>query len=281
VQLVQLKVDEVERDFFDNDGATGPGYETFLEIARPFEEPVTGSIFRLSFTRTSNGPRIVEIDALTTSFCSNGILEPDEECDDGNIEERDGCDGACGIEPACPDERVGACVEPIRASLRIDERRPGGEKVVARMHGFDDATTQLDFGDPVGGNSRHSLCVYSGSALVLGLLAEPGETCGAKQKPCWRAKGRKGWSYRDPRGETTGVRKIDAWSGKLGKGGLQVRARNDRAKGQEHLPVGAAAALVGSSTVHLQLRTREGRCYETQLETIEASEAELFEATTP
>ena len=52
-------------------------------------------------------------------------------------------------------------------------------------------------------------------------------------------------------------------------------------------PTGAAffdldkTLIEGSSAVHLQLRTREGRCYGTELQTIETSEGGIFEATTP
>ncbi len=46
---------------------------------------------------------------LPDPVCGNAILEPGEECDDGNLEEDDGCDAACRIitPPACGDGYLG------------------------------------------------------------------------------------------------------------------------------------------------------------------------------
>jgi len=35
-------------------------------------------------------------------FCGDGILDPGEECDDGNNVNGDGCDENCRIEPVVP-----------------------------------------------------------------------------------------------------------------------------------------------------------------------------------
>jgi cysteine-rich repeat protein len=43
--------------------------------------------------------------------CGNGILERNEECDDGNLDEGDGCNSACGIEIE-PEEVVPAAIIP-------------------------------------------------------------------------------------------------------------------------------------------------------------------------
>ena len=57
--LVQLTIDDVVVDFFDNDGRNGTQVRSFVD------GPVTGQDFRIDLTRvTTGGPRIGEIDAI-------------------------------------------------------------------------------------------------------------------------------------------------------------------------------------------------------------------------
>jgi cysteine-rich repeat protein len=102
MELVRFLVDDVERDSFDNDSATGTP-DVANEIERPFGQLLTGTTFRIELTRASNGPRITEIDALTESFCGNGTVEATEECDDGNTVDEDGCTNLCTAEGECGD----------------------------------------------------------------------------------------------------------------------------------------------------------------------------------
>jgi cysteine-rich repeat protein len=282
-QLILFRVDGVEQDSFDNDGATGVDNSTLLEISRPFAAPITGSTFRIELTRTTNGPRITEIDALTESFCGNTTVEGPEQCDDGNQTAGDGCDAMCQLEPGCPPAVDPTCVAAAKASLAVKENKPGKEKLTAKLQAFGVATTQADFGNPATGSTRYDLCIYDPEeALAVGLAVnEAGETCGAKQKPCWKAKGTKGWAYKDPEADASGVRSISATSGAAGKGKLQVQAGNNEAKGQDEMPVGIAAMLQSASSATVQVRTSDGLCYGALLSTIKTADGVQFQGKAP
>ena len=279
-QLIVFSVDGVEQDSFDNDGATGVDDSTILEISRPFGTIVQGSTFQLEVTRTSNGPRITEIDALTVSFCGNATTEGSEQCDDGNTVAGDGCD-ACVLEPGCPAALDPTCVTAAKASLSVNDTKPGKEKLTAKLQAFASATTQADFGNPATGSTRYDLCIYDPEeALTANLVVnEAGETCGAK--PCWKDKGGKGWAYKDPQADASGVRKITATSGPAGKGKLQVQAGNNAAKGQDEMPVGIAAMLEAASSATVQVQTSDGLCYGATLSTIKKAAGGVFQGKTP
>lgn len=42
-------------------------------------------------------------DNIPTATCGNGIVETAEECDDGNLTDRDGCSSECTIEEILPE----------------------------------------------------------------------------------------------------------------------------------------------------------------------------------
>jgi hypothetical protein len=183
----------------------------------------------------------------------------------------------------CPAAPSAGCLEAAKASLSVKEGTAGNEKLKAALKGFDAPTTRSDFGDPVGGTTAYDLCVYGDEdELVTGLsVRRAGQNCGAKQKLCWKPKGKKGWSYRDPDASGDGVKKFSATSGTQGKGKLQLQAGNRLRKGQFSLPAGTASALQDAVSARLQIHASDGACFGAALGTVKKADGVQFKAKTP
>jgi len=78
------------------------------------------------------------------------------------------------------------------------------------------ATTLANFGDPVHAD-QYSLCLYdSNPSTLLRATVLPGTS--------WRAKGQKGFTYRDRRGVADGLTNVDLRAGADGRAKIVVRA---------------------------------------------------------
>lgn len=213
--------------------------------------------------------------------CGDGVLNAGEECDDGNNVDGDGCSATCVISCAAGPEAM--CVPAAQASLSVDERKPGKEKVKASLKKFASAVAGSDFGDPVADDTGMRLCVYDAAdALVLDLpVQRAGDLCGPKQKPCWKALADKGFAYKDPLAEASGVTKIGAKGGAAGKGSIVVAGKNDPKKGLTSLPTGTAAALQGATGGTVQVLATDGGCFEGALTTVKIADGTQFKAKAP
>jgi hypothetical protein len=98
-------------------------------------------------------------------------------------------------------------------------------------------------------------------------------------KDCWKAKGEKGWSYKD-RAALDGAKKITAVSGALGKGKIQVRAGNKEKKGRKGMAVGIAAALQDEASATVKVRVDDGVCVEATLTDVKKADVLQFKART-
>jgi len=183
----------------------------------------------------------------------------------------------------CAPTPAEGCLAATKASLSVKEGKAGSEKLKASLKGFELATMLSDFGDPVGGTTAYDLCVYDDQAQLVTALGvrRGGQSCGARQKSCWKAKGGKGWSYRDPDSSADGVKKLSVTSGAEGKGKLQLLAGNRLKKNQFSLPAGTASALEGAEGATLQVRASDGSCFGAALGTVKKSDGEQFKATKP
>ena len=186
-------------------------------------------------------------------------------------------------EPGCPAAPAASCVSMAKASLSVQEKKVGKEKLAAKLQSLESAAVQADFGDPATGATRYDVCVYDAAgALAASLVVDrAGASCGASAKPCWKDKGGKGWSYKDPDASAGGVRTLAVAGGPAGKGKLQVQAGNNSAKGQSSLPTGIAALLQGASSATLQVLTSDARCFEAGLSTVQKADSVQFKAKAP
>jgi hypothetical protein len=186
------------------------------------------------------------------------------------------------VAPAgCAAAPAKGCVAAAKATLAVQEKKAGKEKLTAKLQAFAAATTAADFGDPVAGATAYELCIYTAEGTLAGALSvdRAGANCGAK--PCWKAKGTSGWAYKDALAGASGVRALAAKAGAAGKGKLQLKAGNNAAKGQTALPTGIAAALQGATSATLQFLTSDALCLEATLGTVKAADGVQFKAKAP
>ena len=184
----------------------------------------------------------------------------------------------------CPSARAPSCTGGFaRASLSVDERRSGKEKLSASFS-KGPALAQVQFGDPtlVGGTDV-ALCVYKddGARAAALEVARAGASCGSK--PCWKPLGKpspdgRGFAYKDAAGSADGVRSLKLKGAGAGKSSLSVGASNRGPTVASALPTGIAAALATTTEVTLQLHTSDGACFEATLDDVTRQEVDRFKA---
>jgi hypothetical protein len=181
----------------------------------------------------------------------------------------------------CPPDPLAGCVAVPTAKLSFSGKARGREKLSLSMKKFAEATATADFGDPVEGDTRYEVCLYEGGELAGGLgVARAGDTCGKKQKPCWKVKGA-GFSYKNPDASPSGVRSLGLAPGDVGKGKIAVKASNSAKKLQTALPAGIGPALEGATAVKVQVSASGARCFEADLTTIKKADGVLFKGSAP
>jgi cysteine-rich repeat protein len=167
--------------------------------------------------------------------CGNGVLEGDEDCDDGNTVGGDCCDPSCHFEPtgsACQDADdlcstgtcddggdcdsddvpSASCRQPVvsgGASLAM--RDPADDSMAALRwtyrHG--PATTVAELGDPT--TTSYALCVYDAEGLEASITVAAGDTCGGRA--CWSKRGGE-LRYRNPARDPDGAAQITLQHGR-------------------------------------------------------------------
>lgn len=149
--------------------------------------------------------------------------------------------------------------------LRIDESRPGKEKLVAKFR-KGPAFEQLDLGEPTGaGGTAYALCLYDDQDLLVSSLNidRPAALCGTK--PCWTPLGGtapmgKGYRYNDREATADGVSLVKLRGGAAGQSSVLVKAANRADRGRLSMPVGVAAAFEASASATMRLVSDDGLC---------------------
>ena len=185
--------------------------------------------------------------------------------------------------PTCTGEPLTGCLVAGKAKLVVNDKAGGREKFKLTLSRFSAETIQADFGDPVTGDTLYEVCVFDEDReSVVRLTADrAGDGCGPKQKPCWKAKSTKGYLYKDPSAESSGLKKITALSGPIQKGKLTLLGANNARKGQRSLPNRIALRLEGHTSAFVQVKAEGAQCYEAELDNVKKTDAVRFIATKP
>jgi len=80
---------------------------------------LSGLFFYLNFSSIFKAQADVVTTSIYIAICGNGIVEPGEECDDGNNVSGDGCDASCKIEVAPPPPPAGGVYVPPPVPTKV------------------------------------------------------------------------------------------------------------------------------------------------------------------
>ena len=205
--------------------------------------------------------------------CGNGRLESGETCDDGNTIDDDCCSATCTARPPAT-----TCTTNWgKASLLVTETRFGKERIKVDLK-KGPAVNATSYGDPASGSAAYSLCLHDANDNLAGALTvdRAGDTCSGK--PCWRDLGPRGFVYKDKVASSDGVTRLKLIPGAVGQSRIQIRAANNRSRGQTTMPTGIAQALAGSARATLQLHLHGGGCFEAVLDDVKRNEPAFFKA---
>lgn len=225
-------------------------------------------------------PCDTDADACTADLCNgSGVCSAGgtvTACLDG-----DGCcpatctsanDDDCS---GCPSEPLSGCVDTFgKASLLLNDKKADKEKLIAKWS-KGPQIDGTDFGDPVGGSTGYSLCLYENNDTLVGtyVVDRAGEECDGD--PCWKGLGKpagvKGFKYKDKLRTSNGVQLLLLKAGEAEKSKVIVKGKGS------NLPDGVAAALADATSVTMQLLGGE-QCVSATLSTIKDADGVKFKA---
>ncbi|MBI3766962.1 MAG: right-handed parallel beta-helix repeat-containing protein [Deltaproteobacteria bacterium] len=213
----------------------------------------------------------------TLTACGNGIVTAGEDCDDGNVASGDCCAPDCRFDPpgaACDDGNP--CIAPdtcsagvcsgtaapaptcraaLAGSVVVKHGTTSNRDLLTWKWAKGDATTLADFGDPVGGATDYTLCLYdtTAGAPSLRLRAEipGGGVC--RGKPCWKSS-TSVLHYADRELTPSGVLGALLKAGAEGFASLRVKAK------RTNLAL-SSLPFAQDPAVSVQLRSSDGRCW--------------------
>ena len=137
-------------------------------------------------------------------------------------------------------------------------------------------TDGAHFGDPVGGSTLSTLCMYDDSAAAQPILSAdtlPGGDC--QGKPCWRQTASAGFKFKDRDSNADGVATIQLKSGPPGENNIKIKGQKENLN-PPNLPLTLPVTMqllvdTGSDTV----------CFQVNYDQVNRNDGKQFKARAP
>ncbi len=195
---------------------------------------------------------------ISPTTCGDGETQSGcgETCDDGNVDNGDGCGATCLTETtlACSPAPLAGCrlpVRPAKASLLIKRGATLFKDQMKWLWLAGERTTLADYGNPLIA-TEFQLCVYDSTGLRLDANVPAGGLCAGK--PCWKTVGASGFRYADKELTPDGVQKMNLKSGTDGKAQIKLSLRGAN--------LGLPDLSTVSQPVTVQIKNSNGICWE-------------------
>jgi cysteine-rich repeat protein len=141
-------------------------------------------------------------------MCGDTVIDPGEQCDDGNTADGDCCSSTCQLPTGC--KTAGKSLLLLKNDASDDSK----DKLTWKwLKG--PATALGELGDPTS-TTNYTLCLYAGTSTAS--VAIP---AGSN----WQAAGSKGFKFKDPSGTPNGAQKALLKSGDTGKSKALVKGK--------------------------------------------------------
>jgi hypothetical protein len=182
------------------------------------------------------------------------------------------------LPPDCPAAPSAGCVAPGKGLLLSKEKVPGKEKLKVLLKKLKSTLGQGDFGDPAGGTTSYTVCIYDDDETLVGQMVvdRGGQTCGTPARPCWKALSTIGYKYKDRDTSADGISKIIAKAGSAGKGKIIVLGKNNASTGQLSLPTGIAPLLANNTEATVRVLASDGECFGFTTTAVKKADTGLF-----
>jgi cysteine-rich repeat protein len=210
--------------------------------------------------------------------CGNGVLEGNEQCDDGNNANWDGCSHYCWnqlCEIAPPQDCAMASVGKLTLQRRGEGDTMTGT-IRLELSGFDDVAL-ADFGDPVFNVTRHDVCFYGDRPYPYGELVVARGLARCGEKACWRQKGEESYVYADRNADSWGVKKILLQSS---AGGGRISFAAQLKKNGPWMPV-MTEEFANDAIAEIRVVTSEGACFGASMTDVLVNTEARFKARIP
>lgn len=183
-------------------------------------------------------------DGCTTgcTICGNGVTTSPEACDDGNLVAGDGCASDCSLE--CPAAPPGGCRQAGTSLLTMKDPANPASQIIDWKWTRGEATTFADLGDPKDDSADDWLaCAWSNGTLVMTAEIPAADSCNGTA--CWKEK-TTGFIYTDKQATPDGVLKLTLQSGIATRAKVLLKLKGSS------IPMPSLGALAGPLTLQLR-----------------------------